>query len=166
MITSGAGPTITHPHGLTLIEINQVEGNSQASNTTWAKPLGDDLYEISRPLSLISGFDVGDVVRAVASLDQATPTVIEMVQKGGYRTLHVSFVRDVSTADQQVVLDELSKWNATYEMSFERFYTVVVPRDNHEAICEYLKSLAPAAILRFEPEVDIGTLTRSHFLEI
>lgn len=166
MIKSGAGPTITHPDGLILIQINQVEGNRQASNTTWAKPLGDDLYEISHPLSLISGFDVGDVVRAIASSDQATPTVIEMVQKGGYKTLHVSFIKSVSIADQQVILDELSMRNATCEMSFERFYTVVVPKDNHDAICEYLRPLAAAAILRFEPEVDISTLTRSHFLEI
>lgn len=164
MIKSGAGPTITNYDGLILIQIDQVEDNRHASMTTWARPLRDDLYEISRPLSLISGFDVGDVVKAIAPSGQTTPTVIEIIQKGGYRTLHVAFIKGVSIDDQQAILDELSKWNATYEMSFERFYTVVIPQFDYDAVCEYLKSLS-SAILRFEPDVDISTLILSRFLE-
>lgn len=165
MIESGAGPNVTNNDGLILIQINQVEGNRHASMTTWARPLSGDLYEINHPLSLISGFDVGDVVKAIAPPDQTIPTVIEIVQKGDYRTLHISFIKAVSIAGQEAVLNELSKWNATYEMSFERFYTVVVPQSNYSAICEYLKSSLPAAILRFEPAVNINTLVQSHFLE-
>lgn len=165
MIKTGAGPTVNNNDGLILIKINQEEGNRHASNTTWAKPLGDDLYEISHPLSLISGFDVGDVVRAIASSGESMPTVVETVQKGDYRTVHVSFLKGVAVSDKESVLSELSKWNATHEMTFERFYTVVVPESNYDALCEYLKSPVPRASLVYEPAVDLNTLIMNRFLE-
>jgi allophanate hydrolase subunit 1 len=164
MIKSGTGPTADHRNDLVLVKINRVEGDRHTSVTTWAKPLGDDLYEIRRPLDLITGFDVGDVVRAVS--EETIPLVIELVQRGGYRTLHVAFAKGVAVARQRTVLNELKKWHATHEMAFDRFYTIVVfPQGNYEAICEYLKTLVRASVLRYEPDVDINTLARMHFLE-
>ena len=165
MIKSGAGPAVNNKDGLILIEINQAEGNRHASNTTWARPLGDDLYEISHPLSLISGFDVGDVVRAIASSNESTPTVVETVQKGDYKTVHFSFLKGVAISDQQLILNELGRWDATHDMTFERFYTVVVPESNYDALCEYLKSSVPRTSLIYEPAVNINTLIMNHFLE-
>lgn len=164
MIKSGAGPTVTHPEGLVLIQIKETENHRQTTMSTWAMPLRDDLYEIRRPLSMISGFDVGDVVRAVVRPGETRPTMVEIVRKGESRTLHLSFVKGVSIADQQLILNELGKWNATYEMSFERFYTVVVAQSNYDGLCEYLKSV-PRDLLRYEPAVDIDKLITDHFIE-
>ena len=164
MIKSGAGPAVNHPEGLVLIQIDQSEATRQTTMSTWALPLGDDLYQIRRPLSMMSGFDVGDVVKAVVRSGETSPTVVEIVRKGDSKTLHLSFVKGVPVVDQQKLLNELGKWNAVYEMSFERFYTVVVAQSDYDELCEYLKSV-PRDLVRYEPEVEIDRLITDHLLE-
>lgn len=168
MIKSGTTGSISnHRNGLVHVQINRIAGNKQTSETTWVKPLGGDLYKITSPLHFISGFDVGDVVSAVGNTEEAMPTVIEVVKRGEYRTLHIAFAKALPIADQQAVLNVLKKWNATHEMALERFYTIVVSsQENYDAICDYLKSLGRAKVLRYEPGVDIDTLLRMRFLEL
>ena len=147
--------------GLVLVRITTIEGNTESNEKTWAKPLGDDLYELTKPLHFTTGFNVGDVVRAVASSTEETPSVQEVIRRSGHQTLHILMCEGISKSNQQNVLDELNKWDVDCEMAFDRFYTIAVgPRGNYSAVCDYLRSLSVSGILLCDYEVDLNTLLK------
>lgn len=159
-IATGAGPQ----GELALVQVSITEGTKQSRETTWARPLGNDLYEIKGPLHLVAGFNPKDVVRAVILPGDATPSVLEVVSRSGYMTLHVAFSESVPTEEQQALLETLGKWRATHEMFFERLYTIVVDHEgNFQAVCEFLKSLMAEGLLMYEPEIDMSALHRYRF---
>jgi hypothetical protein len=88
MIKTGMGPEPTPNKELVLIQIMTKGGDNHTKEAAWAKPLGDDLYEIEHPLNLITGFNVGDVVKAVAISNETMPSVLEVIKRSGHQTLH------------------------------------------------------------------------------
>lgn len=166
MIKIGIGPDPRPSHGLVIVQFKKSSSNGESKETTWAKPLGDSLYEIKRPLHFITGYNVEDVVKAVNFSGDTAPTVIEVIKQSKYKTLHVLFSKESSVSDRQKVLDELSKRNITYEQPLDRFYTLIVPpQGNYQNICDYLSPFSLTRLLIYEPEVDIKLLLRNWTLE-
>lgn len=164
MITIVTRPGTPHRDELVLVQVNTAEGNKQSKETTWARPLGNDLYEIEGPLHLVTGVNPKDLVRATVLPGEAVPSVSEIVRRSGYNTLHVAFSEAAPTGEQEVLLGALEKWGATREMVFERFYTIVVtPEGDFQAICEFLKSFRAKGLIMYEPEIDIDALYRYRF---
>ena len=60
MIKSGAGPIVKDNQEVTLIQIERTKPNRNSKGTTWAQPLGENLYEIRGPLHLIVGLSFGE----------------------------------------------------------------------------------------------------------
>lgn len=164
MIKAGTGPGAESNNGLVLIQIKSINENKESKETIWAKPLGNDLYEIRGSLHVVTGFNAKDVVKAVTSPDETIPSVLEVTRSSGYKTLHVAFSDATSVLQQQAILSDLEKWKAKYEMAFERFYTIEVnPEGDYRAICEHFKSLKIKGLLMYEPDVDINALYRYRF---
>lgn len=164
MITIATKPGTPHHDELVLVQVNTAEGNKQSKETTWARPLGNDLYEIEGPLHLVTGVNPKDVVRAIVLPGEAVPSVSEIVKRNGYRTLHIAFSEAAPTGEQQGLLGTLENWGATHEMAFERFYTVVVtPEGDFQAVCAFLKSFRAKGLIMYEPEINIDALYRYRF---
>jgi hypothetical protein len=164
MIKFGTGPIVTSSDEEALIQIVRKLDNKESRESTWARPLGDNLYEVKGPLHLVTGVNSGDVVRAMTLPNQSIPVVCEVVRRSGYSTLHLIFSKQASVADQQSVIHTLKKWGATHELAFERFYTIEIsPRGNYQAACDYLKSLEPEGLLNYEPGINMDALMRLRF---
>jgi hypothetical protein len=63
--------------------------------SVWAKPLGDDLYEIRNTPWHTCDVNWGDVIRATPENESTKPGFIEVVRSGGHRTLHVFIFRKI-----------------------------------------------------------------------
>ncbi len=165
MIKSGLGPQSNRKDYMVLIQVRLTRANKEVKETIWARPVGDDLYEIKGPLHLIAGLNSQDLVKAVKLPGDSFPSVDRIINRSGYKTLHVLFLDAVSTSDQPRLLGVLRDWGAAPEKAFDRFYTIQVkPAGNYQAVCDYLKSLSNERLLLFEPEVTIDTLLRLRFV--
>lgn len=164
MIKFGSGPIVTSSDEVTLVQIVRKVENRESRESTWARPLGDNLYEIRGPLHLLTGVNSGDVVRAMTLPNESIPVVCEVVRRSGYSTLHIVFSKQASVAYQESIIRTLKKWGATHQLAFDRFYTIEIsPQGNYQAASDYLKSLEPEGLLNYEPGINLDALVRLRF---
>jgi hypothetical protein len=117
----------------------------------WAKPLGDDLYELRNSPWFAYDLHFGDVVRAVADRPGERPRVVEVVRPGGHRTLRVLFRREVGEAEQREMLKTLNRWRGFHEHCKGQLYAIdVEPDGNYEAVCDQLWAWEQAGQLTYE----------------
>jgi len=165
LIKSGTGAATQDDEELVLIQINKTQLNKHTTESTWAKSLGADLYQIKGPLHLITGVNSQDIVKAVILPGDARPSLSKVVRRSGFRTLRLVFLKTVLLKDRKKLLEELLQWNATFVTPFDRFYTVEIsPDGNYPAVCSYLKSLSVQKLIVHEPEVSLEALLRFRFL--
>jgi len=165
MIKVGLGPNIEDADALVLIKVRRSANDSRSVESTWTKPLGQDLYEIRGPVHLISDINTGDVVKAVLLPNDSIPSLVEVVARSGYKTVHVAFAATVTLLEQQRILEELEKWKVRYELVFDRLYTIeVAPDGDYEAFRAELNTLKVSGLLMYEPDVAMNVLLRCRFL--
>lgn len=146
-----------------LIRIEVTGRNRVSREELWAKYLGNDLYQLKAPSSMIAEFHFGDVVRAVTSPPNNMPLVLEVVQRSGHKTIRIVFLREVNDLTQQKILNGLQSFQVTCRMAFDRFWTVDIdPRENYQVVYDYLRSAERAGCLIYKPNVDISTLVNAY----
>jgi uncharacterized protein DUF4265 len=161
MIRMATGPMPASHNGLVLVQVRRILPNKQTMETAWAKPLGGDLYEIKGPLHLITSLNTDDIVKALILPGEAMPSVLAVVKRSGFKTLHLVFSKAVPVLDHQNILKPLTQWGVTYTSPLERFHTLEVnPRGDYQEACDYLKSLKLQGLIMYEPDVNIRTLLR------
>ena len=107
--------------------------------SVWAKPLGNDLYEIRNSLWHSCEINWGDVVRAVPKRVDLKPEFIEVVRRSGHRTIHLLFLQDCPATTKDSILACLTNWNASYENSGGSLYAVdISPDGDFRGLCEFL----------------------------
>ena len=105
----------------------------------WAKPLGNDLYEIRNTPWHTFEVNWGDVVRAIPETKDQKPKFVEVVRQSGHRTLHVYFFKETSKEERSSILDELHRWKASFENSDSNLYAIAFePGGDFDAACEDL----------------------------
>jgi len=164
MIRSETAPDL--PRGEDQVRIQIVVRNSSkiTKETTWARHLGDDLYEIKSPLHIVVGPHLHDIVRAKTVSGESVPSVIEVVKRSGYKTLHILFKKGVSDEQQGMIVDRLREFGAENEGPFERFYTIVLsPNADYEGVIAYLNAEKHRGMIIYEPDVPLSVLLRSRF---
>jgi len=121
----------------------------------WALPLGDDLYEIRNTPWHTCDVNWGDVVRAISDSEDHWPTMLEVVRRGGHRTLHIFFFKETTNAEKQDVLSRLKRWRASYENAQDRLYAVdVEPDGDFDGLCDFLAEPEMKRILDYRTRVD------------
>ena len=126
--------------GLVKIHIAVSDDTFEAGGeSAWAKPLGNDLYEIRNTLWHSCDINWGDVVRAVAERDSLKPEFIEVVRRGGHRTAHLFFFKKCPAEAKSAILEGLKQWKASYENANGQLYAVDVdPNGNFDGLCGFL----------------------------
>ncbi len=117
----------------------------------WARPLGDNLYELHN--SPFAAYDLNylDVVFAVPDADGLKPRVRRIERRGGHRTLRVIFTRDTDRAERDRILSRLDTLGATYENANSTQYSLdIAPEHNYQAICEELWKWEESGLLEYE----------------
>jgi hypothetical protein len=124
--------------------------------SVWAKPLGHDLYEIRNTPWHTCDVNWGDIVRAVPENENQKPEFREVVRRGGHRTLHILFFKELGEQDRTRVLARLKDWKASYENRDGSLYAVdVEPDGDFDGLCAYLDGLGE------EAGIDYRTLVSS-----
>lgn len=115
----------------------------------WAKPLGDDLYEIQNIPFCAYGLNCGDVVRATADAPDLKPEVRSVVRPSGNETLRLSF--NLARAAQEPVLAAIVRFGAWTERANDSFVCVNVPPSSDAAeLRAYLNEQDAAGALEYE----------------
>jgi hypothetical protein len=115
----------------------------------WAKPLGDELYEIENVPFCAYGLNYGDVMRAVAASPELKPEVQSVVNRGGNQTLRVFF--KVPREEQGPFIAAIEAMRAEIERADSSFICINIPPDaSYAAIREYLGEQEASGTLAYE----------------
>ncbi|HWT20015.1 MAG TPA: DUF4265 domain-containing protein [Variovorax sp.] len=115
----------------------------------WARPLGDDLYEIENVPFCAYGLNYGDVVRAVAASPDLKPEVQSVVSHGGNQTLRVIF--KVPREEQGTFIGAIEAMRAEIERADSTFICINIPPvADFAAIREYLDEQGVSGTLAYE----------------
>jgi len=136
---------------LTKVYIDLPEGRGLSGESFWAKPLGDDLYELRNSPWYAYDLHFYDVVRALADTPGEKPRIIEVTKRSGHRTLRVFFSDSVGADTQAALLKQLNDHKAYYEKAWENFYAVdVEPDGDYQVVCNQLWAWEQEGILVYE----------------
>ena len=116
----------------------------------WARPLGDDLYEIRNTPWHTFEVSWGDVVRAVPEASNQRPKFIEVVRRSGHRTLHIYFFKETSPQEKSAILAALHTWKGSFENSDSSLYAIdFEPDGNLDGARNYLDKFEAAGKLEY-----------------
>jgi len=104
----------------------------------WARPMGNDLYEIRNTPWHTCEINWGDIVTGVPEQENQNPKIVEVVQRSGHRTLHIYFMATTEN-EKMSVLTALKDWKASFENCDGKLYAIDVDSGgDFEGLCEYL----------------------------
>jgi hypothetical protein len=106
-----------------LVWLEQDHWSGSGAERLWAKPLGDDLYEIRNTPWYAYDLNWGDTVRCEGLSEAELPIVVEIVEPGGHQTLRL-FFEDIPEVERESVLDQLNRLGATYENADRALYSL------------------------------------------
>jgi hypothetical protein len=95
----------------------------------WAKPLGDDLYELRNSPFYAYTLNFLDVVRAVPQDSDSKPSIQSVERPSGHRTLWITFSDSVPDDECLRLASELDQWHASFERAHNRYFAVDVEPD-------------------------------------
>jgi hypothetical protein len=118
----------------------------------WAKPLGNDLYEIQNIPFCAYGLNCGDIVWATSDSPDLKPEIRSVVRRSGQRTLRAFFMDGYKAKEaQQAYIDEIERMDSWVERANACVICINVNATGHyESVCAYLDSLEKSEILEFE----------------
>jgi hypothetical protein len=113
----------------------------------WAKPLGEDLYEVDNSPWHSRDINYRDVVKAIAPAADKKPVVVSIERRSGHRTIQVVLLKS-GQARMDEILTRLKELGATYE----RAHSVLIALDfapdvSWEPAMEYLDKLTDEGLL-------------------
>jgi hypothetical protein len=135
---------------LTKVHIDLPNNPEVGGEAMWAKPLGDDLYELRNNPFFAYGLNFLDVVRAVPLAPNQKPSVLEVIRRSGHRTIWVTF-EDENSSDARVErLTLLNRWQAFYEGANNTYFVIdVEPDGDFAAVLTQLSRWRDEGILTY-----------------
>ena len=117
----------------------------------WAESLGNDLYRLDNIPFYAYDVHYRDVVRAIPIEPDDIPTVVEVVQASGHKTLRVRFDADLPADEIRCLLEDLTAAQVQFEQSHGAFYALDVPPEaDYQGICDLLWRLEAEGRLSYE----------------
>jgi hypothetical protein len=92
----------------------------------WARPLGDDLYELQNVPFLAYGLNHHDVVKATAEAPGLAPEIRRVVVPSGHRTVRIFFARRLSRGRRLGLLQRLVRLSVGYEKNPAGYFALDV----------------------------------------
>jgi hypothetical protein len=117
----------------------------------WAKPLGENLYQIKNIPFFAYGLNYDDIVKAIAENSDLNPEIIEVVETSGHQTFRIIFTDNNSKAEHIAIIESIRTEHIGYEGWDEDQFTLnVTPSGNYDALFDKLDELELQGILSFE----------------
>ena len=127
--------------------------NHWATNgeSMWARPLGNDLYELDNSPFHAYDLNYRDVVYAKADDRQRTPIVRRVERRSGHRTLRAIFFKHVNDAQRDKLLQELGRFGVTWEGADGRLFALNIPAEaEYQPVCDQLWAWEQSGLLEYE----------------
>ncbi len=107
-----------------------------ADDWLWAEPLGSARFRVESCPFFAYGLSRDDVVLADAAPGQEAPSLSDVLEKGGHRTLRMALDPEADLADPAVqgLLERLLELGCTHEALRPKLVAIDVPREVDEAI--------------------------------
>ncbi len=135
---------------LVKIHVDVPDNEFCSGESFWAKPLGNDLYELRNSPFYAKGFNFKDIVKAIEVSPDLKPSIIEVVKVGGHRTLWVIFLGEILESKQKEYLYKLNLYKASFEGFNDKYFAIdIEPKGDYEAVCKYLDGCEKEGILEY-----------------
>ena len=130
---------------LTKVHIDLGESGGEAM---WAKPLGDDLYELRNIPFHAYDLNFRDVVRAIEPRPALKPSIEAVVRRSGHRTIWITFAESVDRETRVALATELNEWRGYFEGKDGRYFAIdVEPEGNYELVAARVEEWWEAGLL-------------------
>lgn len=117
----------------------------------WAKPLGNNLFEIRNTPFYAYGLNWGDVVRAESAESNFKPEVLEFVKYDGNKILQIYFAEQTDENVQTGYLETLKQFKVSYERANYNLIALdIEPEADYDAVCAKLWKSEQKGILEYE----------------
>lgn len=117
----------------------------------WAKPLGDNLYQIENVPFFAYGLNYLDIVRAESDSAERQPEIKELITPSGHRTFRVIFRKHIERQQQDEVLNSLKEFSISYERASANSISLdMQPSGDYQSVFDQLDELLKEDILGFE----------------
>ena len=121
------------------------------SESMWARPLGDGLFELDNSPFYAYDLNYKDVVYAVAMHPDQKPLVRRVERRGGHRTLRARFGDNVPKPHRALLLKGLDRHGVTWEGADHRLFSLDIPPEgNYKAVCDQLWQWEQEGLLEYE----------------
>lgn len=94
--------------GLVKVFVDLPNHWATGGESMWAKPLGNDEYELRNTPFYAYGLNWGDIVLAISAEERLKPEVREVVRQSGNRTLRLYFQNNLDRSTQVRFLEDIS----------------------------------------------------------
>jgi Domain of unknown function (DUF4265) len=117
----------------------------------WARPLGNDLYELHN--SPFSAYDLNylDVVVALSADPELKPQISRIERRSGHKTLRLIFMAETARMERDEILAQINQLGASYENANSTLYSLdIPPTQNYESLCDQLWIWEQTGVLEYE----------------
>jgi hypothetical protein len=117
----------------------------------WAKPLGNNLYEIRNIPFYAYGLNYFDIVRVDSSDRTKKPVVTEIVKPSGFQTLRIVFIDESDKKLQSELFDALRVFKLVIERANAGYVGLSIESaEEYDSIYDKLIVLEQNGVLEFE----------------
>lgn len=136
---------------LTKLHIDLPNHWAIGGESLWAKPLGDDLYQIENVPFFAYGLNYQDIVRATPDSPELKPEIREVVEPSGHQTIRVIFDKTTDREHQVKLLESLEQYKASYERADSINVAIDIKANgNYNAVYDQLEEYIEKGFLSFE----------------
>lgn len=122
-----------------------------SGESMWAKPLGNDLYEIQNIPFYAYGLNCLDIVKVDSTDKTKKPLVLEVVEPSGFKTLRIAFFEGFNEEAQSGLFNELKQFKVEVERDHESYVALSIePEGDYDAVYDKLLRLEKTGVLEFE----------------
>lgn len=147
---------------LTRVHVDLPDNPNAGGESMWARPLGNDLYELRNNPFYAYGLNFLDIVRAVPSAPDRKPSVLQVVRRSGHRTIWVTFVDNSSPDERAERLTILNGWRAFFEGADGTYFVLdVEPEGDFAAVMAQLSAWRDEGVLTYHTGEHGGFQPRS-----
>ncbi len=136
---------------LVKVHVELPNNEDVGGESMWAEDLGDNLYRIRNTPFNAYGINFHDIVYAKAHSKDLKPSIINVHEYKGHKTLRVIFLDKSSTEERVTRLKSLNEYKAYFENADDTLFAIdIEPEGNYEAVYDLLFTWEKEGILSFE----------------
>ena len=136
---------------ITKIHVDLPNNEDVGGESFWAEDLGSDLYRIRNVPFYAYGINFYDIVHAKSESEELKPSILNVHDYGGHKTLRVIFVDKSSKEERIAKLKELHEFKAYHENANGTLFAIdVEPEGDYGRVCDILYEWENEGILSYE----------------